>query len=243
MPTLPKILSQLHFITQEVALLGLLVTACIILIGRDWRFLILALLIQYVLVGIVLSRMVRPDIATLKVMIGAFICPILFLSARQVSTNAVSISVAMVEREAGNRFSVMDWWRNLYVVVSLLKGRAHRRYQPPVIGVTFRVFAALLMILIVTTLGHTFALPGLSSSVNTAVYWLVLAGLVTLILSEDPMKVGLGLFTTLTGFELFYTTVERSLLLTGLWGAVNLLIALVIGYLIVIKGAKPEEEI
>jgi hypothetical protein len=92
-------------------------------------------------------------------------------------------------------------------------------------------------------LGHMFALPGLSSSVNTAVYWLVLAGLVTLILSEDPMKVGLGLFTTLTGFELFYATVERSLLLTGLWGAINLLIALVIGYLIVIKGAKPEEEI
>lgn len=242
MPTLPEILSQLQFITQEVALLGLLVTACTILIGRDWRFLILALLIQYVLVGIVLSRMVRPDIATLKVMIGAFICPILFLSARQVSTNAVSISVTMVEREAGGRFSVMDW-RNLYVVVSLLKGRARRLYQPPATGTTFRIFAALLMILIVTTLGNTFALPGLSPSVNTAVYWLVLAGLVTLILSEDPMKVGLGLFTTLTGFELFYATVEHSLLLTGLWGAINLLIALVIGYLIVIKGAKPEEEI
>jgi hypothetical protein len=98
------------------------------------------------------------------------------------------------------------------------------------------------MILVAITLSSTFRLPGLSASVNTAVFWLILAGLVTLVLTEDPLKVGLGLFTTLTGFELFYTTVERSLLLTGLWGAVNLLIALVIGYLIVVIGTGPEEE-
>ena len=73
--------------------------------------------------------------------------------------------------------------------------------------------------------------------------WLILAGLVTLVLTEEPIKVGHGLFTALVGFELFYATVESSLLLTGLWGAINLLIALAIGYLAVVKGTGLEEEV
>jgi hypothetical protein len=57
------------------------------------------------------------------------------------------------------------------------------------------------------------------------------------------MRVGHGLFTVLTGFDLYYTPLEKSLLMTGLWGAVNLLIALAIGYLTIAKGARPEEEL
>ena len=56
------------------------------------------------------------------------------------------------------------------------------------------------------------------------------------------MKVGVGLLTGLTGFSLLYTTIENSLLLTGMWGSVNLLIALAIGYLTVVKGSSIEEE-
>ncbi|MBN1995176.1 MAG: hypothetical protein JW953_20975 [Anaerolineae bacterium] len=214
MPTLPEILNQLQFISQETALLGLFVTAGFILVGRDWRLLILALLAQYILVGLALSRLVRPDIAVLKIMIGAFICPILFLSARQVSISAP--------------------------LFSPIKDKRYRVSSPT--GVVFRLLAALLMILITLTLSQMFRLPGLSPSLTIAVYWLSLAGLTILILTEDPLKVGHGLLTVLTGFDLFYTTLERSLLITGLWGSINLLIALALSYLIVAKGAAPEEE-
>jgi hypothetical protein len=236
MPTLPEILARLQFLTQEWALLGLFITAGIILVARDWRTLILALLAQYILAGLILSRLVRPDIAALKVMIGAFICPILFLSARQVSTR---ISLFSPFTEKGRGFS--RWWQNLSLT-SLLVGRDRRR-SPAATGFTFRVLAVALMIIVATTLSNTFALPNLSLNVTTAVYWLVLAGLVTLILTEDPMRVGHGLFTVLTGFDLYYTTLEKSLLMTGLWGAANLLIALAIGYLTIAKGAGPEEEL
>ncbi|MCL4297473.1 MAG: hypothetical protein KJ077_17170 [Anaerolineae bacterium] len=236
MPTLPEILARLQFLTQEWALLGLFITAGIILVARDWRTLILALLAQYILAGLILSRLVRPDIAALKVMIGAFICPILFLSARQVSTR---LSLFSPFTEKGQGFS--HWWQN-FSLTSLLLGRDRRR-GPAATGFTFRVLAVVLMIIVTTTLSSTFALPNLSLNVTTSVYWLVLAGLVTLILTEDPMRVGHGLFTVLTGFDLYYTTLEKSLMMTGLWGAVNLLIALAIGYLIIAKGARPEEEL
>lgn len=240
MPTLPEILDQLQFISQEAALLGLFVTASIILVGRDWRSLILALLVQYILVGLVLSRLVRPDIATLKVLIGAFICPILFLSARQVSVTGLAPNLAGQPSHFVNRAG--SWRRHAYLIVaSLLKGQDRRR-GPAATGFMFRVFGALLMILVAINLSNAIALPGLPTSVNTAVFWLILAGLVTLALTEDPIKVGHGLFTALVGFELFYATVESSLLLTGLWGAINLLIALAIGYLAVVKGTGLEEE-
>jgi len=238
MPTLPEILSQLQFVTQEAALLGLFLTAGVILVGRDWRILILALLAQYILVGLILSRLVRPDIATLQVMIGAFICPILFLSARQVSQSSLPLVLSMNDSEG---FRLAGWRRGFHVLVSLIKGRDRGR-RPPATGFMFRIFALLLMILVALTLSSSVPLPGLAPSVNAAVYWLVLAGLITLTLTEDPIKVGHGLFTVLTGFELFYATAERGLLLTGLWGAVNLLIALAIGYLIVIRGTGLEEE-
>jgi hypothetical protein len=99
------------------------------------------------------------------------------------------------------------------------------------------------MILITITVSSSFPLPNLAPSVTTAVYWLVLAGLATLTLTEDPLKAGHGLFTALSGFGLFYATLESSFLLTGLWGSVNLLIALAIGYLTVVKGTGPEEKV
>lgn len=224
MPTLPQVLSQLQFITQETSLLGLFITASIILLWRDWRSLILALLIQYILIGIILSRLVRPDIATLKVMIGAFICPILFLSVRQVSAAESPF------RSGESR------------IFRLFLARLDPRGAAAT-GFVFRLLAACLMILVATTLSASLLLPGLPPSVNTAVFWLIMAGLVTLSLTEEPLKAGLGLFTVFSGFELFYATVENSLLVTGLWGAVNLLMALAVGYLIVIHRAGPEAEL
>lgn len=195
-------------------MLGLFLTAGVIVVGRDWRLLIMALLVQYILIGLVLSRLVRPDIAILKIMIGAFICPILFLSARQVSFNPSLISLLSKER---------------------------RRFTPAT-GYVFRLLAVLLMVLIAITLSQTFVLPGPTPNMTVAVYWLILAGLTILILTEDPLKTGIGLLTVLTGFDLLYTPLERSLLITGLWGSINLLIALGLSYLIVAKGAGPEEE-
>jgi hypothetical protein len=220
-------------------LLGLFVTANIILIARDWRFLIFALLAQYLLVGLILSRLVRPDLAVLGVLIGAFICPILFISARQVAPSPLSIYDFSTGRKTG-RGKISKRWPS-FTVSTLLKGNNPVRGPDPT-GFVFRIFVGLMMILVAISLSSTLPLPDLGLQVTTAIYWLVVAGLITLTLTEDPMKAGHGLFTVLTGFGLFYATVESSLLLTGLWGTVNLLIALAIGYLTIVKGAGPEEE-
>lgn len=230
MPTLLEILDQLKLVTYETALLGLFITASVILLSKDWRILIMALLAQYILVGIMLMRLVRPDIAVLKILIGAFICPILFLSARQISVRP--------------SFAAENWpfkfgrWRSFSGGMRALADQ----YSSTPTGLVFRIFVGLIMILVILTISSNFPLPGSAAPVTTAVYWLVVSGLVTLMITEDPMKAGHGLFTVLIGFDLFYTTLENSLLLTGLWGSVTLLIALAVGYLTVVKGTGLEED-
>jgi hypothetical protein len=239
MPTLADILRQLQVISYETALLGLFITAGTIVITRDWRLLILALLAQYILVGLMLSRMVRPDIAVLEVMIGAFICPILFLSARQVSVSPTIVGVSIADDYYPGG-SLSRWWKQL-ALSRLLLGEDQRRFPAPT-GTIFRVFVAGLLMLVSVSLSQSMPLPDLMPVAGTAVYWLVLAGLVILMLNEEPIKAGHGLFTILTGFGLYFTNLERSLLLTGLWGAVSLLLALAVGYLTVVRGTGPEDE-
>ncbi len=230
MLTLPELLKQLQFIGYEPLLLGLFITASIILINQDWRFLILTLLAQYILIGFILSRLVRPDIAVLSILIGAFICPILFLSARQVSVSSLA-TVPVLDPE------VSGYWQKF---MAFVRGSSPTP-ETSSTGAMFRVFVALFSLLVTLTVSNSFPLPGLPILVTTAVYWLVLVGLMTLSLTENPLKAGFGLFTVLSGFGLLYTFLEQSLLLTGLWGSVSLLIALAIGYLTVVRGTGPEE--
>lgn len=239
MPTLPQILGQLQFISYEIALLALVFTAGIILITRDWRLLILALLSQYIVVGLILSRLVRPDIAVLNVLVGAFICPILFLSARQVAVSPVSVTAASTGQNLVAKRG-LRWWQNRSLSALLLGPT--RRQPVAATGTVFRLFFGLLLLLIAVTASQSIPLPPLGLTTTTAIYWLVFAGLGVLILTEDPMKAGHGLFTVLTGFGLYYVSRESSLLLTGLWGSVNLLLALAIGYLTVVRGTRVEED-
>ena len=243
MLTLTEILKDLNFISPEGVLLGLFLTAGLMLVFRDWRFLILALLAQYVLASLILSRLIRPDVALIKLLIGAFVCPVLFLSARQVSIPTPSVLPSFDYDSPPSRYRLINWARAWLARLKPLFINPDSHPRRPRHGHVFRLLVALLMILVATTLSHTLTLPGLSLNITAAVYWLVLAGLVTLVLTEEPMQVGLGLFTIFTGFDLFYLTVERSLLLIGLWGMLNLLLALVIGYLIIAQGANLGGEI
>jgi hypothetical protein len=68
-----------------------------------------------------------------------------------------------------------------------------------------------------------------------------MVGLFAIALAREPLKSGIGLLTAMTGFEMFYSSVEQSLVVVGFLGLVNLGIALGISYLTTSQ-ALPEEE-
>ncbi len=212
MPSLYEVIDQLGFITRELAIVGLFLTGGIIVVVRDWRASLLALLGQYLLAGLVLSGMVLPEIALIKVLIGALICPMLYLAARQAGWGA------------GQNRPADSMQRELFPA-----------------GPAFRLLAATLMGLLAMALNQSYPPPVIPPGVGLASYWLILIGLLILMMTEHPLKAGQGLLTVIIGFELLYTTIERSLAMVWLLAVVNLLLALAIAYLIVARDISSSE--
>jgi hypothetical protein len=75
-----------------------------------------------------------------------------------------------------------------------------------------------------------------------ACYLLVGLGILLLGLSQDPLRVGVGMLMFLSGFDLFYVVLEPSLVVTGLLGSISFVIALGMAYLKTIQAATSDEE-
>jgi len=221
-PSLTDIFSIAQKLPLAFSLATFFLTGSMLLLLRDWRFSILALEVQYLALGAQLAHLVRPEIAFAKILVGIFVGLMLYLSARQAGWRKELTLAAGGKRALGN-FRAGDG--------GILPA-----------GRFFRVIFTLFLMVAAVSLAQTHPIGSLPPSVSTAVYWLALVGIGLLILSENPIKVGQGLLTLLIGFELWYTTLEGSLLIVGLWGAVNLLLALAIGYLGIARGVNLEED-
>ncbi|MGQ9501419.1 MAG: hypothetical protein ACUVSF_05940 [Anaerolineae bacterium] len=212
-------LLQILETVREVGVIGSLITSALILLVRDWRVILLALLGQYVAVGIILSQMISPEIALIKVLVGALICPMLYLAARQSGWSIPAKFDATRQSFPGDAVSIRDplLWT----------------------GLAFRVLILYLVFVLATVLTHDYPLPGIPSDVGLSCYWLMLVGLVVLMLTGQPLLAGPGLLTALTGFELLYTLLESSLIIVFLLAAVNLLLTASISYLAAVLGRNP----
>ena len=230
MPTLPDVLAKLSFLMTTPAIVGLVITASLIVVISDWRFSLAALLGQYVLVGLLLTRLIQPQVALTKVLIGDLVCVVLYLTARLVD----------VSRSEGIAKSpLLAWiWRSRPSKIGSTEAAVDSRSPLRAIrggtslpDFTFRLLAALFVGVAVYSLSKRYPLPEAPSDIGFACYWLASMGLLALMLTEEPLKAGMGLLTLITGFELFFSVLERSLSVVGFLGIANFLIALAIAYL------------
>jgi uncharacterized MnhB-related membrane protein len=215
-PTLPEVIARLSFLTASPAMAGLVVTASLIIMVKDWRVSLAALLAQYLLTGFLLTRLVTPEVAAVKALIGALICPILYLTARQVRWGKQRSKDEMSPPPTG--------WEVFPV------------------SLPFRLLATILIGLAASSLLNSHPLPEVPRDIGFACYWLALMGLLAMILTAEPLKAGLGLLTFMAGFELFYVALESSLSVIGFLGIVNLFMALAIAYLASVREVEPVGE-
>jgi len=215
MPTLNEILARLAVVPTTTALLGLAVTASLLIALTDWRASVLALVAQYLLAGLLLTRVIRPEIATIKALIGAMICVVLYVTARRVGWGRLPL-------EEGEE--PPSWW-----LLALM------------MGVPFRILAALMALALAYSAALRMPLPNVPLEITVGGFTLGMVGVFAIALAREPLKGGIGLLTAMTGFEMFYSSVEQSLVVVGFLGLVNLGIALGISYLTTSQ-ALPEEE-
>ena len=211
---MPDILNALSTIPGTAVLIGLLTAAAALVVLINWRLSIVALGAQYILIGLMLTRVVPLELAAVKALVGVMICPVLYLTARRVHWGQRQLQD---EQESGESAPRRQQWL----------------INP---GLPLRAIVAVLALALSVSLAERNPLPILSDQTLTraltiGTFSVILLGLLNAALAESPLKVGLGLLSILAGFELFYTAVEPTLTLVGVLGLTNLMLALAIAYL------------
>ncbi|MDY7078056.1 MAG: hypothetical protein SXV54_14160 [Chloroflexota bacterium] len=218
MPTV-DLLERFSFLAAMPAVAGIFITTGILVVVREWRLNVTALAVQYFFVVLLLTRMIRPEVAAVKGLIGWMICMVFYLTERQASM--IEHSPTDEGKGASQRLSrwVMSAQASFHLLAGLL--------------VSVAAYAAALSI----------PLPEeVPADITLACYLMAGLGLLLIGLNETPMQVGLGLLTFLSGFDLLYAALEPSLAVAGLLGAVSFLIALAMAYLRVVQIAASGKE-
>lgn len=216
LPTIYEFLDYLSFLRGYPAAYLILITSALILILRAWRISLLALLVQYLIVGLLFADVLIPHLAFIKVIVGIFICLILFVTAQQVNWGRLPEDASIEE------------------AVQMGADRLIR-FGPYMLPTEwpFRLFLAVLISLTVLTVDqiNEYQLPVVPDPVNLAIYALLAMGIVTFSLTSEPYKSGMGILSFLTGIELFFSALDTSLAIIAMFAAINLIVVLAIAHL------------
>src|SRR5574341_1479462 len=111
-------------------------------------------------------------------------------------------------------------------------------------GRLFRLFAASMVLLIVSSVTPRVdvIMADAGYAVTSGSLLLVGMGLLHLGVTNHILRVTMGLMTVLSGFEILYATVERSVLVAGLLAIVHLGLAFSGSYLLIASSAQEENE-
>jgi hypothetical protein len=218
MPTLPEIAERLSVFVTTSATISVMLTAGVIVVIKDWRASLLALVIQYVIVGLLLMSEIRMELALIKTLVGTLLCLVFYMTARHVDWGRAAAPAVAPEEDGETAEAIEPQWT-----------------LPT--EFPFRFLAALLVMVVAYGGASSYPLPDVGEPISLAVYMLAALGILAMGLTDEPLKAGLGLLTFVSAFELFYTVLEPSLILVGFLGLSNFMIALAIAYLTVARAA------
>ncbi len=219
LPSIFDWLERLDFLRGTPAAYGILVTSVVILVVWDWRVTLLALTAHYLIASFLFVDLLDARLVNVKVLIGLFIALILYMTARQVNWGRLPADLSELE------------------AASLSQRRGPSVVRESVwTTVLFRAFLALMLLLIVFTLAQRpeFQLPAVPRSlnhINLAVYMLIGSGLLGIGSTSQPLRAGIYLLLFLTGFELFYSALEQSVVILAMLAVANLAVTLAIAFL------------
>jgi hypothetical protein len=219
LPTIFEWLDRLSSWRGMPAVYVVLLTAVLIIAAIDWRLSIFALMVQYLFVGLLFFDLLNPRLAVVKLLVGLFVCLMLYFTGRQVNWGGLPPDGLPEEIQQSP------------VLPTIRIGSRVIPFSAPMRTVFVGVIGLMLLFVARQPALHLPILPDGLVAANTAVFLLAILGLLGLVLSTDPFQAGLGLLMFVTGFELYYSGLEQSIsLMVGL-AAANFGIVLVISYL------------
>ncbi len=193
------------------AFLWVSLTSLFLLNARNWRSSVILLAIQYIGVFVLVAISWPLESAIAKLVSGWMACTVLGIACSESSAAGLE-SWQMADSS----------WPS---------------------GRIFRTLAAGLVWLTTISLAPKASawIPGVGLFQAWAALILIGMGLLQLGLTAQPLRVVIGLLTARSGFEILYSAVESSALLTGLLAAVTMGLALIGAYLLAAPGMDEDE--
>ena len=205
-----QIFAQLAVFPVAPLLIVLILTIVPIMLVRNWRITLPALMIQYVLLGLLLAR-VLPNVAVaIKPVVGIIAGLALSLAAQRADLDRQRRGQTGLTAQA--RLSAADWSR---LPSQLL----------------MRLVVMLLVVTAAFGATNRFPLPGNARELALSAYLLVFCGVIVAATASEGLNIGIGILMMISGFELGYIPLERSISVSVLLGLMTLVVTLAIAYL------------
>ncbi len=222
MALLRSLIEQVANLAVAPAVIGVFISATLLVVSRDWRLNLLGLAGKYTFVALLMTQVMRLEVVALKGLIGWLICLLFYLTEQQSkSLTRASGETADLSLQAWSAARIETWRRKGVSAQGL-----------------FGLMAVLMVAVVAYAAASSLPLPEAPADISLVSYLLAGLGILLLGLSQDPLRVGIGMLMFLSGFDLFYTTLEQSLVVTGFLGALSFVIALVTAYLKTVQAAN-----
>lgn len=208
MPSLDDLARAFALFNSLQIALGLLIAVAIVVVVADWRISLIALAGQYILVAILLSTLIPLQIAAVRMIAGALVALMFYLTARRVQPKRHRRRGAPTQ-DAGEFAAHPIFWTNL----------------------PFRLVGLALVVLSVLGASEQFVLLNAPLLFWVTGLWLVCGGVLTIALTRDALKLGMGLLFFTSGFGILYLSLDNSLVIYALLVIADLVIALAISHI------------
>ncbi|HQW35454.1 MAG TPA: hypothetical protein PLJ62_03175 [Thermoflexales bacterium] len=217
MTDLVQLIAQLAQLAAGPLLIGLVGTSLVMVLIRNWRITLPALILQYALVGVMLARVTQPAVALITPLAGVLI----------------SLSLSIAAQRADNERAA----RGESIAIERVK---HVAWQSVPAQVLLRAVAATLTLTAAFGVAVNFPLPGSARELGLAAYVLLACGALIIAIASEALNGGIGLLMIISGIELGYTPLEPSLSVVILLGLMNLLVGVAIAYLTLADANSPK---
>ena len=219
MSELVALLDRLSQLAATPLLAALAGSTLFILLVRNWRIALPALIVQYVIVGIMLARVIQPGVALITPLAGALVALTLSIAAQraddQRARRGESIAAERIRNVA---------WHSVPAQV-LLRAISAALVLTAAFGATVR-----------------FPLPGTARELGLGAYMLVASGILLIATAPETLNTGVGILMFISGVELGYTPLEPSISVSVLLGFMTLLVGIAIAYLALADGGALLEQ-
>ena len=219
MSELVDLLDRLSQLAATPLLAALAGTTLFILLVRNWRIALPALIVQYVIVGVMLARVIQPGVALITPLAGALVALTLSIAAQRADDQRAKRG----ESIAAERIRNVAW------------------HSVPA-QVLLRAIAAALVLTAAFGATVRFPLPGSARELGLGAYMLAASGILLIATAPETLNTGIGVLMFISGVELGYTPLEPSISVSVLLGFMTLAVGIAIAYLTLADGGALQEQ-